>query len=81
VLASLVYNRGTRLTDKDPVRQDRREMRTIEKLLASGEDDGVAEQLDAMSRLWDPMTQGGLVRRRHREATLWRAGFTALQLD
>ena len=42
--------------------------------------DDVSEQFDAMSRLWDPRTQGGLVRRRHNEATLWRSGFTALQL-
>ncbi len=80
-LVSLVYNRGTRLTDKDPAREERREMRAIKALLAAGELDAVGEQLDAMSRLWDPATQGGLVRRRHGEAKLWRAGFAALQLD
>ena len=81
VLASLVYNRGTRLADNDPTRQERREMRAIKALLAAGQPEGVAEQLDAMSRLWDPQAQGGLVARRHREATLWRAGFVAVQLD
>jgi hypothetical protein len=81
VLASLVYNRGTRLTDNDPVREERREMRTIKALLAAGNEDGVDEQIDAMTRLWDPAVQGGLVKRRALEATLWRAGFAAVQLD
>jgi GH24 family phage-related lysozyme (muramidase) len=81
VLASLVYNRGTRLSDKDPVREERREMREIQALLAGGRHDAVADRLDSMSRLWDPQTQGGLVARRHREATLWRSGFVAVQLD
>ena len=79
-LTSLVYNRGTLLSDRDPQRQDRREMRAIKTLLAANKADDVSEQFDAMSRLWDPRTQGGLVRRRHNEATLWRSGFTALQL-
>jgi peptidoglycan hydrolase-like protein with peptidoglycan-binding domain len=79
-LVSLVYNRGTRLQDKDP-RQDRLEMRKIRDLLAEARSDDVAEQLDAMSRLWDPAKQSGLIRRRHDEATLWRSGFAALQLD
>ena len=55
-------------------------MRAIKTLLAANKTDDVSEQFDAMSRLWDPRTQGGLVRRRHNEATLWRSGFTALQL-
>jgi peptidoglycan hydrolase-like protein with peptidoglycan-binding domain len=80
-LVSLVYNRGTRLSDNDPVRQDRLEMRAIRDLLASGQSDLVADQFDAMARLWDPATLPGLVLRRHAEATLWRAGFAALQLD
>ncbi len=42
--------------------------------------DEVAGQIDAMSRLWDPKTEAGLIDRRHREATLWRAGFAVLQL-
>jgi GH24 family phage-related lysozyme (muramidase) len=80
-LASLIYNRGTRLADRDLVRQDRREMRAIRDLLAAGDVNAVGEQLDAMARLWDPQKLAGLVRRRHEEATLWRDGFAALQLD
>jgi peptidoglycan hydrolase-like protein with peptidoglycan-binding domain len=80
-LVSLVYNRGTRLSDKDTVRQDRLEMRAIRDLLTSGQSDLVADQFDAMARLWDPAKLAGLVLRRHAEATLWRAGFAALQLD
>ena len=56
-------------------------MREIQTLLTANDPDAVAEQLDAMSRLWDPQTQRGLVLRRHSEAKLWRAGFAALQLD
>jgi len=77
-LASLVYNRGTSLDVNDPTR---REMREIQRLLAAGQLDAVAEQIDAMVRLWDPVKQSGLIQRRHREATLWRSGFAALQLD
>lgn len=79
-LVSLVYNRGPRLTDKDPVGQDRREMRAIRDLLAANDLDAVAEQFDSMTRLWDPTKLAGLVQRRRDEATLWRAGFGALQL-
>ena len=79
-LVSLVYNRGTRLTDRDVVRQDRREMRAIRDLLASGQTEPIADQFDAMARLWDSPGTSGLVLRRHAEATLWRLGFEALQL-
>ena len=78
-LASLVYNRGARLTDSgDPAQQNRREMREIKGLLAENKLEAVADQIDSMRRLWDP--QSGLVRRRHEEATLWRSGFAALLL-
>lgn len=77
-LVSLVYNRGTRLEDRNPMLQERREMRNIRDLLASGEFDRVSEQLDSMARLWDV---AGLIQRRHDEARLWRSGFAALQLD
>jgi GH24 family phage-related lysozyme (muramidase) len=80
-LVSLVYNRGARLQDKDPARQERREMRAIRDLLAAARFDEAADQLDAMSRLWDPAKLPGLVQRRHDEAKLWRSGFSALQLD
>jgi hypothetical protein len=79
-LLSIVYNRGTRLQDSDPVREERLEMRTIRKLLAEGRFDAVADQMDAMSRLWDPGKLPGLVQRRHDEARLWRSGFVVLQL-
>ena len=81
-LASLVYNRGAALKDEPGDHQERRrEMRAIRALLAAGDADGVADQFDAMSRLWDAKTAAGLIARRHREATLWRSGFAALQLD
>jgi putative peptidoglycan binding protein len=73
-LVSLVYNRGT---DLDGDR--RREMRTIQSLLAAGDLDAVSTEIDAMERLW-PGTPG-LVKRRHDEARLWRSGFAALQLE
>ena len=80
-LASLVYNRGAGLQDTKPLEvQNRREMREIQRLLTTGRLDEVADQIDAMVRLWDPAKAGGLIKRRRREATLWRAGFGALQL-
>ena len=81
-LASLVYNRGNGLADEPGDQQERRrEMREIQTLLAAGDPDAVAERFDAMARLWNPAKEGGLIARRHREATLWRSGFAALQLD
>ncbi len=75
-LISLVFNRGNDLKG-----DRRREMKTIRDLLAAGGDlSPVADQLDAMTRLWNPATEGGLIKRRHREAVLWRSGFEALQL-
>jgi hypothetical protein len=76
-LLSLVHTRGGSLSQT----LDHLEMRTIRTLLASGYEDPVASQFDAMTRLWDPFTRPGLVRRRQAEATLWRSGFPALQLD
>jgi hypothetical protein len=55
-------------------------MKQIRELLEAGRPDAVAEQLDVMIRIWDPKTEGGVIARRRREATLWRAGFEALQL-
>ena len=80
-LVSLVYNRGTRLTDREPARQERREMRAIRDLLAAGAHDAVAAQFESMTRLWDPARAGGLIRRRREEAKLWQEGFAALQLE
>jgi GH24 family phage-related lysozyme (muramidase) len=79
-LVSLIYNRGRRLEDSDPVRQDRREVRQIQHPLATGNAEAVAEQRDPMSRLWDPDKLPGLIQRRHDEARLWRSGFETLQL-
>jgi hypothetical protein len=76
-LVSLVHTRGSSL----PQTLDHLEMRTIRTLLASGYEDAVASQFDAMTRLWDPFTRPGPVRRRQAEAMLWRSGFPALQLD
>jgi len=80
-LVSLVYNRGPRLSDHDPVRQERREMRAIRDLLATGRLDEVPGQFEAMTRLWDPVKVAGLITRRRNEAKLWREGFAALNLE
>jgi hypothetical protein len=74
-LISLVFNRGTDLEG-----DRRREMKRIRDLLAAGDTEAVAEQLEAMTRIWDPVAEAGVITRRRREATLWRAGFGALQL-
>lgn len=65
-LLSLVYNRGASLDDSDR----RREMRTIRDWVAAGDLPGIADQLLAMKRLWDPARLGGLHRRRDDEAAL-----------
>jgi peptidoglycan hydrolase-like protein with peptidoglycan-binding domain len=79
-LVSLVYNRGSALADRDPVREDRREMRAIHDLLAAGDLDAVPAQFESMTRLYDPAKLSGLITRRQTEATLWRAGFSAVTL-
>jgi len=79
-LVSLVYNRGADLVDTRPGDR-RREMRAIRDLLAAGAFDAVAEQFESMTRLWDPEKEGGLIARRRAEATLWRSGFAALNLE
>lgn len=74
-LVSLVYNRGNSLDG-----ERRAEMRTIQALLAERRFTEVAEQFESMIRLWQGVA-AGLVRRRRSEATLWRLGFRALQLE
>jgi len=74
-LISLVFNRGKALEG-----ERRREMKRIAELLAAGDLEPVALQLEAMTRLWDPVTAGGVIERRRREARLWRDGFQALLL-
>jgi hypothetical protein len=78
-LVSLVFNRGTRLSDDDPVRQERREMREIQRLLAVGRVGEIDDQFEEMARLWPSIP--ALVERRRLEARLWRAGFAAVQMD
>ena len=75
-LISLVFNRGNDLEG-----ERRREMKRIQELLASGSLARVADELEAMTRLWNPATARGVIERRRREALMWRAGFPALQLD
>jgi hypothetical protein len=74
-LISLVFNRGNDLEG-----DRRREMKRIRELLGQGDTDGVAGQIEAMTRLWNPASEGGVIERRRREARLWREGFEALQL-
>lgn len=74
-LISLVFNRGSDLEG-----DRRREMKRIQELLEEGNLDAVADQFEAMTRLWDPAREGGVIERRRREARLWRDGFEALQL-
>ena len=75
-LISLVFNRGT-----DLVGERRKEMKRIRELLDGGDGDGVAQQFESMTRLWDPSKERGVIERRRREASLWTTGFSALQLD
>ncbi len=74
-LISLVFNRGNDLAG-----ERRSEMKRIRELLDSGDLEPVAEQLEAMIRLWNPQTERGVIERRRREARLWREGFEALLL-
>jgi hypothetical protein len=64
-LLSLVYNRGAALEG-----ERRREMRAIRPLAAAGDLGGIAAQIRAMKRLWDPRVLPGLIDRREREAQL-----------
>lgn len=65
MLLSLVYNRGTSLAG-----ERRREMAAIRPLIAAGDLAGIAAELRAMQRLWDPDQLPGLIARREREAEL-----------
>ncbi|MCU1347671.1 MAG: Peptidoglycan-binding domain 1 protein, partial [Acidobacteria bacterium] len=51
-LVSLVFNRGTRMTDNDPLLQERREMRAIAEAVTRGDLVAIAKQLRLMKRLW-----------------------------
>jgi GH24 family phage-related lysozyme (muramidase) len=69
-LVSLVFNRGARMQDHDPVLQERREMRAIAAAVARGELQTIAKELRAMKRLWIGKGLDGLLRRRDEEAGL-----------
>lgn len=76
-LISLVYNRGT-ATKGDR----RREMQNIIGLVANQDLDGIAAELRSMKRLWNPDTEGGLIKRREKEAQLVEnASFNILPED
>jgi hypothetical protein len=64
-LLSLVYNRGASMSGSS-----RSEMRAIRDLVPRKDLAGIAAQLRAMKRLWDPNELPGLHRRRDEEAAL-----------
>ena len=68
-LVSLVYNRGTSMTDESP-EDRRREMRDIREAVQRGDLKAIAEQLRSMKRLWVGKGLDGLLRRRDAEADL-----------
>src|SRR6266850_1475533 len=61
-LVSLIYNRGPRMSDRDPNLQDRREMRAIRDAVARGDLKTIADQLRSMKRLWEGKGMGGLLK-------------------
>lgn len=84
-LVSLVFNRGTRMSDVDKRSEERREMRAIREAILrwSIQRDPqerrrlfpslaskVASELRSMKRLWEGKKLGGLLRRREAEAAL-----------
>jgi peptidoglycan hydrolase-like protein with peptidoglycan-binding domain len=71
VLVSVVYNRGTAMTDNS-ADDRRREMRTIRDAVASGDYRRIPQALLDMRRLWPP--GNGLIGRREREAALFQEG-------
>lgn len=68
MLVSLVYNRGAGMEG-----DSRREMRAIRDHIAAGRNDRVADEIEAMARLWP--NNKGLINRRRKEAALWRKAF------
>lgn len=79
-IVSLVYNRGTDLTDDAGDKNKRRkEMAAIKPLIAAKDYNGIAAQIVAMKRLWDGVANypgakekraKGLLDRRDKEASL-----------
>ena len=76
-LVSLVFNRGGRLTDRDPLLQERREMRAVKMAVARGDLGEIAKQIRAMKRLWANQGLNGLLKRRDEEAELVEASLTS----
>jgi len=72
VLVSLVYNRGTSMTDSQQSPGNRKEMRDIRDAVAAGRLGDVPAALRAMKRLWPE--GNGLRDRREREAKLFEEG-------
>jgi len=65
MILSLVFNRGTSMSGSK-----RREMKAIQPLVAEKDLDGIAAQIRAMKRLWDPAALPGLHVRRDKEAEM-----------
>jgi hypothetical protein len=72
VLVSLVYNRGSRMTDSAHAPGDRAEMRAIRDAVAAARFEDIPAQLRSMERLWP--IGNGLRDRREREAKLFEVG-------
>ena len=72
VLASLVYNRGTSMTDSVTNPGSREEMRQIRDAIIAGRFAQVPDLLRRMKRLWPE--PNGLRDRREREAKLFEIG-------
>jgi hypothetical protein len=72
VLVSLVYNRGTSMTDSVSNPGSRKEMREIRDAVANGRFSDIPASLRAMKRLWPE--GNGLRDRREREAKLFEIG-------
>ncbi|HTX37867.1 MAG TPA: peptidoglycan-binding protein [Bryobacteraceae bacterium] len=73
-LVSLVYNRGSRMTDSPTAPGDRTEMRAIRDAVAAGQFAAIPAQLRSMERLWP--VGNGLRDRREREAKLFELGLS-----
>lgn len=77
-LVSLVYNRGSSLTDPDGQPGRRQEMRDLGPAILAADYEGMAKLVEGMKRLWEGKGLGGLIRRRAREVALMRqAGYEA----
>ncbi|NJM35916.1 MAG: hypothetical protein HC850_15870, partial [Rhodomicrobium sp.] len=78
-LFSLVFNRGSRLTDR-PGSPTRLHMRNIRDHMASRSFDRIPNEFRAMKSIWAGMGLDGLLRRREAEAVLFEEGLKAAAL-